>query len=191
MTPNENILRQALLCQALAMEYGISKESTTRSAPEPLHFDRDTSSEGMMKRILGAALVTFFLVSGFEGQQPPPDLVLFNGKVFTSNAAQAYGGSGASFAQMNPVDIHEHGAVPCVESTTPGERPLDTECAILMKKSSLRCHPVRLFGASRIFPRQKPPKMLAPLRVRWWKWQEKFGSSPLRQRVAALRVECW
>jgi quercetin dioxygenase-like cupin family protein len=155
MTPNENILRQALLCQALAMEYGISKESTTRSAPERLHFDRDTSSEGMMKRILGAALFIFFLVSGFEGQQPPPDLVLFNGKVFTSNAAQAYGGSGASFAQMNPVDIHEHGAVPCVESTTPGERPLNTECAILMKKKFSSLPPGPLVWRFENFPTTK------------------------------------
>jgi hypothetical protein len=39
-----------------------------------------------------------------------------------------------AFAQMNPLDIHEHGAVACIESPTPGKRPLNTECAILIQK---------------------------------------------------------
>lgn len=40
----------------------------------------------------------------------------------------------AAFAQMNPSDVHEHGAVACIESPTPGKRAPNTECAILLQK---------------------------------------------------------
>jgi hypothetical protein len=33
----------------------------------------------------------------------------------------------AAFAQMNPSDVHEHGAVACIESPTPGKRPPNAE----------------------------------------------------------------
>ncbi len=42
---------------------------------------------------------------------------------------------GPALAQMNPADPHMEGAVKCVESPTPGKRPADTECAILMHKN--------------------------------------------------------
>src|SRR6266567_9629114 len=40
----------------------------------------------------------------------------------------------AAFAQMNPADVHENGAVVCIESPTPGKRPPNTDCAILLQK---------------------------------------------------------
>jgi len=41
---------------------------------------------------------------------------------------------GAAPAQMNPSDVHEHGAVACIESPTPGRRPPNADCAILLQK---------------------------------------------------------
>ena len=40
----------------------------------------------------------------------------------------------AALAQVKPSDIHEHGAVACIESPTQGKRPLSTDCAILLQK---------------------------------------------------------
>ena len=41
---------------------------------------------------------------------------------------------GAALAQVKPSDIHEHGAVACIESPTPGKRPPSADCAILLQK---------------------------------------------------------
>ena len=53
-------------------------------------------------------------------------------------------GSGSALAQVNPSDIHEHGAVACIESPTPGKRPPNAECALLLQKklSSLPAGPL-------------------------------------------------
>jgi len=40
----------------------------------------------------------------------------------------------AAPAQVKPSDIHEHGAVACIESPTPGKRPTSADCAILLQK---------------------------------------------------------
>jgi len=40
----------------------------------------------------------------------------------------------AALAQVKPSDIHEHGAVACIESPTPGKRPPSADCAILLQK---------------------------------------------------------
>jgi quercetin dioxygenase-like cupin family protein len=39
-----------------------------------------------------------------------------------------------ALAQVKPSDIHEHGAVACIESPTPGKRPPSADCAILLQK---------------------------------------------------------
>jgi len=50
----------------------------------------------------------------------------------------------AALAQVKPSDIHEHGAVACIESPTPGKRPPTADCAILLQKkfSSLPSGPL-------------------------------------------------
>ena len=95
----------------------------------------------------------------------------------------------AMLAQVKPSDIHEHGAVACIESPTSGKRPAGTDCAILLQKkfSSLPSGP--LVWRFENFPSEQPLKMRAPQQVSWWKQQERFGSSLLRQRVAS-RSQC-
>ena len=41
---------------------------------------------------------------------------------------------GAALAQVKASDIHENGAVACIESPTPGKRPSNAECAILLQR---------------------------------------------------------
>lgn len=50
----------------------------------------------------------------------------------------------AWLAQVKPSDIHEHGAVACIESPTPGKRPPNAQCAILLQQkfSSLPSGPL-------------------------------------------------
>jgi quercetin dioxygenase-like cupin family protein len=42
---------------------------------------------------------------------------------------------GSLVAQMNPGDPHVHGAVACLDSPTPGKRPPNADCAILLYKN--------------------------------------------------------
>jgi quercetin dioxygenase-like cupin family protein len=42
---------------------------------------------------------------------------------------------GSALAQMNPSDVHMHGAFTCNDSPTPGKRPPNTDCAILVHKN--------------------------------------------------------
>jgi len=41
---------------------------------------------------------------------------------------------GLALAQTKASDLHEHGAVACNQSPTPGKRPADAECAVLLLK---------------------------------------------------------
>jgi quercetin dioxygenase-like cupin family protein len=61
----------------------------------------------------------------------------------------------AAFAQMNPSDVHEHGAVACIESPTPGKRPPNTECAILLQKKFPSLPPGPLVWRFENFPTTK------------------------------------
>ena len=65
----------------------------------------------------------------------------------------------AALAQVKPSDIHEHGAVACIESPTPGKRPLSADCALLLQKkfSSLPPGPLvwRFENFSRVEAAQK------------------------------------
>jgi small ligand-binding sensory domain FIST len=45
---------------------------------------------GIMTKILLGPLALALLVSLLAGQQSPPDLILLNGKIFTSDAAHLY-----------------------------------------------------------------------------------------------------
>jgi hypothetical protein len=52
-----------------------------------------TSTSGLPTRTnvwIAVALVFLAFASATFGQQSPPDLILFNGKLFTSNSAQPY-----------------------------------------------------------------------------------------------------
>jgi quercetin dioxygenase-like cupin family protein len=48
------------------------------------------------------------------------------------------------FAQTKPSDVHQHGSVACNESPTPGKRPANMDCALLVTKkfSSLPPEPL-------------------------------------------------
>jgi len=60
--------------------------------------------------------------------------------------------SGPAVAQMNPGDPHVHGAVACVDSPTPGKRPPNTDCAILLHKNFSTLPPGPLVWRFENFP---------------------------------------
>lgn len=62
---------------------------------------------------------------------------------------------GSAFAQMNPSDLHEHGAVACDESPTPGKRPPNVDCAILVRKKFSSLLPGPLVWRFENFPTTK------------------------------------
>src|SRR5215469_9932698 len=95
----------------------------------------------------------------------------------------------AALAQVKPSDIHEHGAVACIESPTPGKRPLSADCALLLQKkfSSLPPGPLvwRFENFSRVEASQKastPASVVVEAAGKVW-------PSRLRQRVAVRRAE--
>jgi quercetin dioxygenase-like cupin family protein len=55
-------------------------------------------------------------------------------------------------AQMNPGDPHVHGAVACVDSPTPGKRPPNIDCAILLHKNFSALPPGSLVWRFENFP---------------------------------------
>src|SRR5215469_11714284 len=61
----------------------------------------------------------------------------------------------AALAQVKPSDIHEHGAVACIESPTPGNRPLNADCAILLQKKFSSLPPGPLVWRFENFPTVK------------------------------------
>jgi quercetin dioxygenase-like cupin family protein len=63
--------------------------------------------------------------------------------------------SGAALAQVKPSDIHEHGAVACIESPTPGKRPSTADCAILLQKKFSSLPPGPLVWRFENFPTVK------------------------------------
>jgi quercetin dioxygenase-like cupin family protein len=62
---------------------------------------------------------------------------------------------GAALAQVKASDIHEHGAVACVESPTPGKRPTNADCAILLRKKFSSLPPGPLVWRFENFPTLK------------------------------------
>jgi quercetin dioxygenase-like cupin family protein len=64
-------------------------------------------------------------------------------------------GSGRLFAQAKASDIHEHGAVACVESPTPGKRPPGVACALLLQKKFTSLPPGPLVWRFENFPATK------------------------------------
>ena len=62
---------------------------------------------------------------------------------------------GGALAQVKPSDIHEHGAVACIESPIPGKRPPSAECAILLQKKVSSLPPGSLVWRFEDFPTLK------------------------------------
>jgi quercetin dioxygenase-like cupin family protein len=62
---------------------------------------------------------------------------------------------GPALAQVKASDIHEHGAVACIESPTPGKRPPNAECAILLQKKFSSLPPGPLVWRFENFPTLK------------------------------------
>src|SRR6516164_9021120 len=61
----------------------------------------------------------------------------------------------AMLAQVKPSDIHEHGAVACIESPAPGKRPAGTDCAILLQKKFSSLPPGPLVWRFENFPTEQ------------------------------------
>jgi|HubBroStandDraft_2_1064218.scaffolds.fasta_scaffold37435_2 hypothetical protein len=93
------------------------------------------------------------------------------------------------FGQMKPSDAHEHGSFTCDESPTPGKRPPNLDCALLVRGNSLRCRPVLWSGVSRISRRKRQRKEPHLLQALSSKRQEKFGSSPCRPKALGRKAE--
>ena len=64
----------------------------------------------------------------------------------------------AALSQVKPSDIHEHGAVACIASPTPGKRPLSADCAILLQKKFSSLPPGRLVWRFENFSTVRPRK---------------------------------
>jgi quercetin dioxygenase-like cupin family protein len=60
-----------------------------------------------------------------------------------------------ALAQINPSEVHEHGAVACIQSPTPGKRPPNTDCAILLQKKFSELPPGPLVWRFENFPTAK------------------------------------
>ena len=61
----------------------------------------------------------------------------------------------AALSQVKPSDIHERGAVACIDSPTPAKRPLNADCAILLQKKLSSLPPGPLVWRFENFPTVK------------------------------------